>query len=138
VTGNIFYAREGNVDRIERVDTTYASLSPGSFKNIFFQNNTFNGVSTATQSPLLVEHSQNSASDTWSINSSGKLPFGGMARNVVAVVPEGAIVNGSNAAQWAQPYAQVEQGVGGAFVNLRWPNAVRGKVQVTLRVDNPV
>ena len=72
------------------------------------------------------------------MNSNNLLPFGGRARNVVAVVAEGAITNGAGAAQFVAPYAQVEQGAGGQFANLKWPSAVKGRVQVTLRVDNPV
>jgi hypothetical protein len=77
-------------------------------------------------------------SDTWAVNSNNLLPFGGRARNVTAVVAEGAITNAAGAAQFVAPYAQVEQGVGGQFANLKWPGPVKGRVQVTLRVDNPV
>jgi hypothetical protein len=137
VIGNVFYARSGDVARVETVDTSHADLNYGLFRNVTFSQNSFNGVDLSSQSPLLIEHSQNSASDTWAVNTAGKLPFGGKARNVVAVVPEGAVTNSGGTAQWAQPYAQVEQGAGGQFANLRWPSAVKGKVQVTLRVDNP-
>lgn len=137
VIGNVFYARSGDVQRVENVDTTHADLSYNLFRNITFTQNSFNGVTNATQSPILIEHSQNSVSDTWVVNTAGKLPFSGRARNVVSVVAEGAITNSAGAVQWAQPYAQVEQGTDGQFAHLRWPSAVKGKVQVTLRVDNP-
>ncbi|MES2435288.1 MAG: glycosyl hydrolase family 28-related protein [Pseudomonadota bacterium] len=138
VTGNVFYARAGDIDRVESVDTSYATLAFNSFRNVNFEQNTFNGVVQRAVSPMLVEHVQNTESDTWAVNSSNLLPFGGRARNVVAVVAEGAITNGAGAAQFVAPYAQVEQGVGGQFANLRWPSAVKGRVQVTMRVDNPV
>lgn len=138
VTGNVFYARAGDIDRAESIDTSYATLAFNSFRNVNFEQNTFNGVVQRAISPMLVEHVQNTESDTWAINSNNLLPFGGRARNVVAVVAEGAITNGSGVAQFVTPYAQVEQGAGGQFANLKWPSAVKGRVQVTLRVDNPV
>ncbi|MDP1578111.1 MAG: right-handed parallel beta-helix repeat-containing protein, partial [Cypionkella sp.] len=138
VTGNVFYARSGDIDRVESIDTSYATLEFNSFRNISFDQNTFNGVTQRAVSPMLIEHTQNTVSDTWAVNSNNLLPFGGRARNVTAVVAEGAITNAVGAAQFVAPYAQVEQGVGGQFANLKWPSPVKGRVQVTLRVDNPV
>ena len=138
VTGNVFYARSGDIDRVESIDTSYATLEFNSFRNISFDQNTFNGVTQRAVSPMLIEHTQNTVSDTWAVNSNNLLPFGGRARNVTAVVAEGAITNAAGAAQFVAPYAQVEQGVGGQFANLKWPSPVKGRVQVTLRVDNPV
>lgn len=137
VTSNVFYALGGAIDRAEQVDTSYAALTYNSFRNITFTGNTYNGVNMRVASPLLVEHTQSTASDTWAVNSGDLLPFSGRARNVTAVVPEGAITTAGGTAQYVMPYAQVEQGVGGQFANLKWPVAVKGKVQVTLRVDNP-
>ncbi|MDB5661329.1 MAG: hypothetical protein JWS10_3944 [Cypionkella sp.] len=137
VTSNVFYARSGDIDRAESIDTSYATLAFNSFRNVHFAQNTFNGVVKRALSPMLIEHTQNTESDTCAVNSSNLLPFGGRARNVVAVVAEGAITNGAGVAQFVTPYAQVEQGVGGQFANLKWPSAVKGRVQVTLRVDNP-
>ena len=137
VTSNVFYARSGDIDRAESIDTSYATLAFNSFRNIHFAQNTFNGVVKRAQSPMLIEHTQNTESDTWTVNSNDLLPFGGRARNVTDVVAEGAITNSNGAAQFVTPYAQVEQGVGGQFANLKWPSPVKGRVQMTLRVDNP-
>lgn len=137
VIGNVFYARSGDIIRVDSVNTTHANLSYNLFRNVTFSQNSFNGVDQGTQSPMLIEHTQSTAADTWVVDTAGKLPFGGRARNVVAVVPEGAITNSGGAAQWSQPYAQPEQGGAGQAIYLRWPSAVKGKAQVTLRVDNP-
>ena len=96
------------------------------------------GVSQPTVSPLLIEHVQNTASDTWTVDGSAYLPFGSRARNVTSVVTEGPVTNGSGAVQYVMPYVQVEQGTSGKLVNLKWPTAVKGLAQVTLRCDNPV
>jgi len=137
VTSNVFHARGGNVDRAEVVDTSYATLAFNAFRNVTFESNTFTGVVQRASSPLLVEHTQNTAADTWAVDSGNLLPFGGRARNVTAIVAEGAITTTAGAVQSVMPYVQVEQGNAGQFANLKWPLAVKGRVQVTLRVDNP-
>ena len=138
VAGNTFRVVATSIDRIELVDTTYAQLSYTSFRNVTFDNNTFSGVTQVAASPVLFQHSQNTAADTWSVDASAYLPFASMARNVVALVAEGAITNTSNAAQFVQPYVQVEQGPSGNLVNLKWPTQVKGVMLVTLRCDNPL
>ena len=138
VTGNVFRARDGNADRAEKVDTTYATLNYFSFRNVVFDMNTFNGVNQSTASPLLVQHNQGTAADTWVVDAGAYLPFGARARNVTGIVLEGAPTDAANAAQWANPYARVEQGTGGKLVHLKWPSAVKGVAQVTIRCDNPI
>ncbi len=138
VTGNTFRTVNGTIDRAEKVDTTVAGLDYGRMRNVVFANNTFNGVSQITASPVIVEHVQNTAADTWVVDGGAFMPFGGRARCVPAVVPEGAVTTASNVAQYAAPYALVEQGAGGKFVHLRWPVNVKGRAQVTVRCDTPV
>ena len=138
VIGNVFRARDGDADRVEKVDTTYAALNYFSFRNIVFESNTFNGVAQATSSPLHIQHSQATAADTWVVDGSAYLPFGARARNVTGVVLEGPVTNAANVTQWVQPYVQVEQGTGGKLVNLKWQSAVKGLAQVTIRCDNPI
>ena len=137
VTSNVFSARQGNVDRVESIDTTFSSLAYNSFKNINFADNTFNGTNKVTASPLFMEFNQNTDSATWAIDTAGQLPFGGRARNLVSLVTEGPITNAAAAVQYVMPYCEVEKGTGGQTVNLRWPSAVKGRVQATIRVDNP-
>ena len=138
VTGNVFRARDGYADRAEKVDTTYATLNYFSFRNILFEANTFNGVTQASASPLLIQHTQATASDTWVVDGGAYLPFGARARNVTGIVVEGALTDAANATQWASPYARVEQGTGGKLVHLKWPSAVKGIAQVSIRCDNPI
>jgi hypothetical protein len=138
VAGNVFRGVDAAIDRIEMVDTTHATLAFNSFRNVTFENNTFNAVSQTTQSPVLVQHTQNTAADTWSVDASAYLPFGSFARNVTGLVAEGAISNASNVPQFVAPYALVEQGAGNNLVSLKWPTPVKGVMQVTLRCDNPL
>ena len=137
VTGNVFRSSDGGLERVEKVDTSNAMLGTTGFRNVVFANNTFTGIIQETVSPLLIEHVQSTANATWVVDGSDYMPFNGRARNVEAVVLEGPALNASNAVQWVQPYALVEQGTGGQEVHLRWPSAVKGKALVTLRCDNP-
>lgn len=138
VTSNVFRVVNGAVDRVELVDSTYATLATNSYRNMTFAFNSFNGVTQPTSSPLLVQHDQNTAADTWVVDSGAYLPFGGRARNVTGIVMEGTVTNAANIAQYVSPYALVEQGAGNKFVHLKWPSAVKGRAQVTIRADNPI
>ena len=138
VANNAFRVVSAVIDRIEMVDTTFANLEFDSFRNVVFENNTFNAITQSTFSPVLVTHTQNTAADTWSVNAAAYLPFGSWARNVTAVVPKGAITNASNVAQYVLPYSEVQQGAGKNLINLKWPTPAKGVMQVTLRCDNPL
>ena len=138
VTNNAFRTLNTAIDRVEMVDTTHATLDYSRFRNLVFGGNTFNGINQITASPVMVEHTQNTAADTWVVDAGAFLPFASRARNVQSLVAEGPISNASNVAQFVMPYVQVEQGVQNAQINLRWPTPVKGLMHVTLRCDNPV
>lgn len=138
VANNAFRVLNSAIDRVEMVDTTNAGLSYTSFRNVNFAGNTFTNVTQAAISPVLVEHTQNTESATWTVDGAAFLPFGSRARNVTGIVFEGPVTNASAVTQYVYPYVQVEQGAGGGQVNLKWPSAVKGKAQVTIRCDNPI
>lgn len=138
VTGNAFKSLNGTTDRVERVDDSIAGLVTGSFRNIVFDGNTFNGIGQVTQNPATVEFDQASNEATWTVDAGGYLPFGGKAREVVALVAEGPVTNAANAVVFAMPYVTTEVGVAQDQVSLNWPEPVRGRVHVTFRADRPV
>lgn len=138
VTGNVFRLFGSTIDRVEKVDTSFASFNTASYRNVVFSNNAFNGVTQATASPVLIEHNQNTESNTWVVTAAGFLPFGGRARNVEAIVAEGPVTTSSGAAQYVMPYTLTEQAANGQSVHLKWPSAVKGRAQVTIRCDNPL
>ncbi len=137
ISDNAFRTVNGIVDRVDAVDTSFAALDTGRFRNIVFEANTYNGVTQATMSPVIVDHTQTTAADTWVVDAGDFLPFGGRARNVTGIVAEGAVTNGSNVAQFSMPYTLSEQGSGKTLVHLKWPVAVKGRANVTIRCDNP-
>jgi hypothetical protein len=137
VTDNTFRAVNGSVDRVEMVDTTFAGLDFGRMRNVTFEANAFHAVSQFTISPLVTEHNQTTEAATWVVEPGPFLPFGGRARVVTGIVPQGAVTNASNVAQYAFPNVLVEQGTARNQAHLRWPSAVKGRAIVTVRCDNP-
>ena len=137
ITGNAFRALNGIIDRVENVDTSFATLDLGKIRNVTAQSNTFNNVSEQLQSPVTIEHSQNTNAQNWTIDCAPYLPFEGNARRVTAVVADGQITSGASTRVDAAPYSMKKIGPNKDQIRLNWPVACRGKVQVTVRVDNP-
>lgn len=138
VSGNTFKATTGTLERVEHVDTTYADLDWSRMRNVIFEGNTFNGIDQICQNPVMLQFDENSATTTWVCDFGGYLPFGGWARNVVSMVPENRITNASNGTVAALPYVKVEQGAKKDLISLVWPEAVKGRMHVTARMDNPI
>jgi hypothetical protein len=137
VTDNAFRVVNGSVERVEMVDDSFATLDFGRMRNVTFDANAFHAVSQFTVSPLIMEHTQTTPADTWVVSPGPFMPFGGRARAVSGLVPEGPIQSGTNATQFAQPHVLVEQGTARNQVHVKWPSAVRGRVLITVRTDNP-
>ncbi|WP_300515384.1 glycosyl hydrolase family 28-related protein [Aliiroseovarius sp.] len=138
VNGNTFKAIKGNIDRVEGVDDSFAGLDYWQMRNVTFERNTFASVSQRTISPVSLEFEQNTNATTWTLDPSAYLPFGGNAREVVGVVTEGEILNGSGTAVYYTPAVVPNAGTEYKYVQLKWPEPVRGKVRLTVRVDKPV
>ena len=138
VSGNIFRATSGNIDRVEKVDSTNAGLDLARMRNLVFDGNTFHGVTQATMCPVTVSHTQNTEAATWTVDGSAFLPFGGMVLTVTSVVADGELRTAANALRHDAPQVVLRQGTGEDRVQLRWPVAVRGRARVTLRCDTPV
>lgn len=137
VTGNSFRALNGVVDRIEKVDTTRATLNFGLMRNVSFQDNTFNNITEWSMSPVTLEHNEVTNHTNWTIDFAPYMPFGGWARKVTSVVADGQITDASGGRVDAMPYTVKQVGANYDQVRLNWPVACRGKVQLTARVDNP-
>jgi hypothetical protein len=138
VTGNLFRIVGGNTNRVETIDTSFADMDFSRMKNIIFKENAYNQVSNPAANPVTVEHSQNSAAQTWSVNCAPGLPFEGWAQTVEGVVALGGITTASNLRKHGMPYVLTEQGSGRDRVSLGWETAVKGKVQLRARMDNPL
>lgn len=140
LVNNTFRVFNATIDRVEMVDTSIVSsgLDFTRSRNVRVEGNTFNQVAQTIQNPMVISHTQNTAADTWVIDSDGYIPFGGRIRMVESVMPEGAITTAANAARYVFPNALVGQGAGGVQAHLRWGEAVKGTVTAVLRMDVPV
>lgn len=138
ITGNVFRAVNGAVDRIEKVDTTQAGFDHDRARNVVVSGNIFHGVSQICMNPITLRHTQNTAAATWAVDAGDMLPFGGKALTAVSVLPEGALRDNGNNITYAAPYALAKTGSGDKQIELKWPEALRGTAVVTLRSDVPV
>jgi len=138
VSCNSFRTFAGNIDRVEGVDTTFADLDHTRNRIVQFEGNTFNGVSQITVNPVSLEFTQATDATTWNLNVADYLPFGGNSRTVTSVVLKGDITNASGAAVYNCPSAFPNAGATDDLVQLKWPEACKGNVIVTARMDKPV
>ncbi|MFY0692495.1 MAG: right-handed parallel beta-helix repeat-containing protein [Paracoccaceae bacterium] len=137
VSGNTFKVVDGSIDRVDKLDDSIATLDLGRSRNINWTGNTSHAVNQWTASPAMLQINQATPATSWTCDFSGWMPFGGRARNVTGIVAVGALRDVSNATDHATPYSTPEQGSDGAEVALVWPRALKGKVNVTARMDNP-
>lgn len=137
VTGNIFRTFNGNIDRVEKIDDSIASLDKTRFRRIHFDSNTFNGVNVPVSNPVIAQFEENTAQSVWNLDFSDRFPFGGRSRRVTSVVADAPLLNASSSQVFASPIAQGETGASGAEVQLTWPEPLSGRVVVTARIDNP-
>jgi hypothetical protein len=137
VSNNVFRPLNGNIDRVEMVDTTVAGLDFSRTRNCVWENNAYNAVNQSTVNPVSLEFAQNTAAATWTLDPSAYLPFGGWARYVTALIAEGAVTDAGGAKRYDMPYVLTLQGAAKQQVTLTWPVATQGKMMVTTRVDNP-
>jgi hypothetical protein len=138
VQGNVFRQTGFAIDRVDRVDTTFANLRFDRFRNVIFQDNTFNSVTFPAESPTVVIHEQVTPATSWTIDMAGKMPFGGRVRTVPALTLEGPARDGANAIRYDMPHVLTNQGPDNAQARLVWPVATRGLAVVTARVDRPL
>ena len=136
ISGNRFRSINGSIDRVDRVDTTFADLDIVRAKNVIMTGNSYHGVTAQVETPAHIVFDQNTEDDTWFIDASDYLPFGGKARQVDSVAALGAIRNAGNVRQYAMPHVDVEQGADDREIRLVWPTEVRGRVMAVVRMDS--
>lgn len=138
VEGNRFRSINGFVDRVERVDTSFADLNYTRMRNIRFEGNSFHGVSNPVSNPHLKEMEGNSLQQTWVVETGAGLPFRARSLNVDGVVVRGGVRNGANVLNYDNPFVRAQQGPNADQVHVVWSEPVRGKIAVTVRMDNDV
>ncbi|MEJ6397518.1 glycosyl hydrolase family 28-related protein [Yoonia sp. 208BN28-4] len=138
VTGNVFRAINGNIRRIDMVDTTFADLDYTRMRAISFANNTFNGIDEPIYNPAQLVHTQSSTARSWTADTETNMPFGGQARFVDSFMAEGAIRDSGNDEVFDMPYFDGNQGSDKQGVKFTFSKAVKGKIRYAVRMDNPL
>ena len=137
LSGNVFKPISGNIDRIDKVDTTFATLQYNRMRNVTVEANSFTAVTQPIANPVYLQHDQATAATVWTVSPGPYLPFGGWARNVESVVAEGKITGPANEYRTDMPYVEVEQGASKQDVTVNWAAAAKGRIQIRVRMDNP-
>nr|WP_170540547.1 glycosyl hydrolase family 28-related protein [Ruegeria arenilitoris] len=135
VTGNKFRTANGSIDRVDKVDTTFADLNPDRHVNVTFADNTYHNVTLKTANPLRVRHEQNTAASAWTVDSDGAFPFGGQARSCDSVVVLDGLRTAFGTLRYSAPYVQLQQGTNQDQIKLRWSEALSGEVSVIMRIE---
>lgn len=135
VTGNRFKSLGEKIDRVERVDTSFADLDYGRMNDITFTANSFHGVNEDVSNPLRIQHTEASVGTTWSVETNGQFPFNGQAMAIDSIVPIGSLRNGSNVKIYPSPSGDVRKGTNQDQFELTWGESVRGTVQMVVRMD---
>ena len=136
VSGNLFRSSGGTINRVDRVDTSFAGLNLAAMRNIHFTNNTYLNVSNGVENPLLLSHAQNTHAQTWVIDTANRLPFGGYTLQVESLVLSSRPRDASNVSLFATPYTSVREGGGQDQVHAIWPEPVRGDATLRVRMDS--
>ena len=137
LVGNSFRVFNASIDRVDMLDTSFATLDFSRTRNVRVEGNSFNQVAQQIMNPVVVTHTQNTAADTWNVGAGGYIPFGGTIRMMESVSAQGAITTAANATRYVFPHALVGTGVGGNEVQLKWGEAVKGAAIVSMRMDVP-
>lgn len=137
VMGNVFKSLYATIDRVERVNTSYANLNMARMQGVRFEGNTFYGVKTPTSNPLSITHTQNTAASRWMVATASALPFNGQSLKVEGVVAEGTIVTADGRRNTDLPSVQLAQGSTRNQVALDFSAPVRGTVGLKIRMDIP-
>ena len=136
VMNNSFKTLNGPIQRVERVDTTFADIDRNRLRNLRFEANSFENVTQKTENPVVVDHTQSSVAATWTVDTANALPFGGYARAVQAYVPQSKLTVSGGGAVHHMPYVNTQVGSTKDQVQLVYPGATQGTVSVTVRCDN--
>lgn len=135
VSGNMFRGINDTIDRVERVDTSFADLDFSRTKDVTFENNTFHLVDKKVANPIRIRHTEASAAQSWTIDFNGELPFGATIRGVDGVVPLGGLLDSQGGDHHGSPHALTGQGPNSDQATLVWQEPVSGEVSVVARID---
>ena len=135
MTGNMFRSTKGTIDRVERINASFATLNLSAARDVVVNGNMFLNVLNGTENPLTLDHAQSNHAAVWYVSFAGRLPFGGPAQRVPSVVNRSKIKTVANVNQYISPWVTPERGGNGDIVELAWGKDVSGTVTITARMD---
>ncbi|SHE92463.1 Polygalacturonase [Loktanella atrilutea] len=138
VMGNVFRTFNGNINRVEAVDTTFADLDYGRMRQVTFSGNCYNGVTDEVFNPAYLTHTQATASNQWVARTAPQLPFLGRARFVESVLADGPLQTASNQTVNQIPWADKNYGGDQRSIRFVFDQALKGTIRYIARMDNPV
>ncbi|MEM6579198.1 MAG: right-handed parallel beta-helix repeat-containing protein, partial [Pseudomonadota bacterium] len=136
VTGNTIRLTDGEIDRFEGVDSSFATFDFDRFRNIRFTDNAYFNVLTQVENPLVMRHTEASAQASWLVTPAPRLPFGAWAQTVESVMPEGPIRDTADQPYHGIPYYEAQDGPNRDQILLRWEAPVSGTVTMRVRIDD--
>ena len=137
VSNNVFLVIGPKIQRIDKVDTTFADLDYSRMRNVMFDGNNFNGVLDYVANPIQITHTQSTAQASWVVPLTNCLPFGAWAKNVDSVVAVSIIQNAVNAQVTEMPWVRTQQGANRQNLQIEWAQPAKGKVTIRARMDEP-
>ncbi|WP_147107297.1 glycosyl hydrolase family 28-related protein [Tateyamaria sp. syn59] len=135
VTGNRFRSINGNIDRAERVDTSFADLDHSRNRSVWYKGNSYHNVREHAENPLVVAHNQGTNARTWTVGTDKKLPFEGFCQFVDSVMLTGDLRNNSNQRRYETPVGRGRIGSDDDQFSLEFSEDMRGSVRATVRMD---
>jgi len=107
MTGNMFRSTKGTIDRVERINATFATLNLSAVRDVTVNGNMFLNVVTS-----------------------------GRALRVSALTHTSKIKSVANVNQFTAPWITTESGTNGDVVEIAWEKEVAGTVTITARMDD--
>ncbi len=136
MTGNMFRSTKGTIDRVERINATFATLNLSAVRDVTVNGNMFLNVVTGTENPITLNHTQSNHALKWFVPFAGRLPFSGRALRVSALTHTSKIKSVANVNQFTAPWITTESGTNGDVVEIAWEKEVAGTVTITARMDD--
>jgi len=137
MTGNVFRTVNGDIDRVETVDTSIATLDKGRMRNIVVDANTYNGVSEWIINPVTVLQEEASAAVSWTVDFSEYFPCEGECRTIESVVQHNELKTAADTTVYPGYHIHTVQGTNRNQARIDWSEAVSGKAWVKARMDFP-
>ncbi|WP_316015892.1 glycosyl hydrolase family 28-related protein [Roseobacter sp. HKCCA0434] len=135
VMGNSFKTiGGGTILRVDGVDDDRGDFDHGATRGMIFSGNVYERVTIRTANPASVPYQKFGTSNSWTVPTNGRLPFGGEALALDAFAPGNYMSSGWDG---GFPSVAFQQGGDRSSVRLDWRASVGGLVLLTVRSDRP-